>query len=834
VKKLWFQLHWFVGITAGTILILIGLTGAILAFRDELLDLLNPGVMHVPVESAPVLAPPQVAQAARLLHPQGRITGIILYTEPGTTARVTLAPAPGEERGESIFLNPYTGAALPPLHYDTAFDWVEMLHRHLLLPRDLGRIVLGILAICLLGLSLSGLYLRWPRRVFDWRTWLTFDTRLKGRSFLWGLHSVLGTWALAAYVVFTLTGLYWSFDVVRDTVDGWLGTTRPPRVATAPKPKGVKPPKATATAAAAAEQVDLSASWAAFQQAAPDWKMVFLRPPERATQPMLFIWVAKDAPHIRARGRMSINQQTGAIVKNEPYRELSLGARAQSTIYPLHMGTYFGLPGRLFMFFTSLALPGFAITGWMLYLNRRRQKRIAQAEREQFAAGAGAVVTDSALEPVLMAYASQTGQAERLALQSAAALQKAGVPVHVHSLEKLTPPQLVKYRRALFVASSFGEGEPPDAARRFSRLLQTAADELAHMQYAVLALGDRNYAQFCGFGQTLDQRLQVMGARPLHPIIEVDNGDAGALARWSHALRGLIGGDGGGAEDAVDMALSATVPESDYGSWRLMERSLLNAGSVGDGLYEITLCADDAAAAADWQPGALVDIWPGHYCSYAPADASGSDSDAQRAAIAPRRYSLASLPSDGAMQLLVRQVRHEQNAHGMGLASGWLTAHAAIGDEVRVRLVANPAFDAHAQPLPSIYIGNGSGMAGLRSHLRARVRGGVQRNWLIFGERQREFDNICSAELHDWRERGFLPELDLVFSRDVAGGEYVQDRMRVKADILRDWIAAGAVLYVCGSLQGMAAGVDAAMEEIIGRAALDDLIETGRYRRDVY
>ena len=109
-----------------------------------------------------------------------------------------------------------------------------------------------------------------------------------------------------------------------------------------------------------------------------------------------------------------------------------------------------------------------------------------------------------------------------------------------------------------------------------------------------------------------------------------------------------------------------------------------------------------------------------------------------------------------------------------------------------------------------------------------------RRNWLIFGERQREFDSICADEIRDYRERGFLPELDLVFSRDVSGGEYVQDRMRTKADTLRAWIAEGAVLYVCGSLQGMAGGVEAALEEIIGRAALDDLIETGRYRRDVY
>lgn len=793
MKKLWFQLHWFVGITAGTVLIVIGLTGAILAFREEVLDWLNPGVRNVAAQSAPVLAPPQIAQAARLLHPHERVASIILYDTPGSSARVGLAPAPGERRGETIYLNPYTGAQLPPLQYEGFFEWVESLHRFLLLPREPGKMVSGTLAFCLMGLALSGLYLRWPRRVFDWRTWLTFDTRMKGRSFLWGLHSVVGTWVLLVFLMFTASGVYWAFDPVRDMVDGWMGTLRPPREAAAAKPKAAKPPKA--------EAADLTLSWATFQQTAPNWQMVFLRPPERASQPIQILWVAKNAPHVRARGRMSINQHTGELLKNEPYADMPLGARLQSTIYPLHIGTYFGLTGQAIVFIAALALPGFAITGWMLYLNRRKQKRGALAERKQLAAAAG-----DADDPVLMAYASQTGQAERLALQSAAALQKAGVAVHVHSLEKLTPPQLGKYRRALFVASSFGEGEPPDPARRFSRMLHDQSEALAHMQYAVLALGDKNYVQFCGFGQALDQRLRVLGAQPLHPIIEVDNGDPVALGRWSHALRELSGAE------AADMSLSAAAPDTDYSSARLMGRALLNAGSVGDPLYEITLTPD---AAVDWKPGALVDIWPGHY--------GGQET--------PRRYSLASLPQDGGMQLIVRQVRHEK---GMGLASGWLTAQASISDQVRVRLIVNPSFDAHPQPLPSIYIGNGSGMAGLRSHLRARVSEGEQRNWLIFGERQRECDSICADELQRWRDGGFLPELDLVFSRDAAGGEYVQDRMRARADTLRAWIADGAVLYVCGSLQGMAGGVEAALADIIGREALDELVEAGRYRRDVY
>ena len=152
--------------------------------------------------------------------------------------RQRIGEAAGQRRGQTVFVDPYTGAQLPEQHGTEFFEWVERLHRWLLLPRDDGKPITGTLAGLLLMLSLSGLYLRWPRRPLSWRIWLTFDPALKGRSFLWGLHSVAGTWALVAYVVFTCTGMYWAFGVVRSTVDGWAGV--PPRVA-APAAPSSKP-----------------------------------------------------------------------------------------------------------------------------------------------------------------------------------------------------------------------------------------------------------------------------------------------------------------------------------------------------------------------------------------------------------------------------------------------------------------------------------------------------------------------------------------------------------------------------------------------------------------
>ncbi|WP_333908900.1 sulfite reductase flavoprotein subunit alpha [Acidovorax sp. NCPPB 4044] len=869
-RQVFFQLHWFVGITAGTVLIVIGMTGALLAFREELLDLVNPGVRHVAPQTTPALTPPQLLEALARRGNDRRVNVLTVESEPGTAARIGFAARNGERRGDAAYLHPYTGAEQPALKGHDAFEWIESLHRWLLLPREPGRVATGVLALCLLGLALSGLYLRWPRHPLRWRTWLAFDTQLKGRPFLWNLHAVAGTWALVVYVALTATGLYWSFDAIRDTVDGWAGQQRPPRQAMATPARssegGARAPSGPAP--------DLAPAWRSFSQQAPGWRLAVLRFPQRADQPLQIQWLGQDAPHERARHRMLIDLRTGNITTDDRYGQRSLGARALSTIYPLHMGTYFGLPGRMAVTAASLALPLFAITGWMLYLGRRRQRRAADAARHTAESGQAAAHqgTPAGTGTLLVAYASQAGTAERIALQTASALQQAGLPSQARALQDLAPEDLGSHARLLIVASSFGEGEPPDGARRFMRSLQQGPGgqggaPLARMRYALLALGDRHYTHFCGFGHALDAELRRWGAQPLFPLIEVDDGDPGALGRWHEALAALEG-----------LEKLATVPAAPPGTeapaaalqpWRLEHRELLNPGSLGGPLLEITLRPADAGEGPHWQPGALVDILPRHSTDTVAAwlEAAGLDgrTPVRRGAaretlaealassvlpslpvesspqvcvdglvpLAPRTYSVASLPEDGALQLLVRQERH---ARGLGIASGWLTAHAPLGSVQSLRFVENPRFSAEGTGgRPCLFIGNGSGLAGLRSHLRARVRSGQRRNWLLFGERQQAVDSLCAEEIASWQSQGYLPRLQRVFSRDAdSPHRYVQEALRAALPELQEWLNEGAVLFVCGSAEGMAAGVDRVLLDMLGDEGTEKLIAEGRYRRDVY
>ncbi|WCT71841.1 sulfite reductase subunit alpha [Sphingomonas naphthae] len=421
------------------------------------------------------------------------------------------------------------------------------------------------------------------------------------------------------------------------------------------------------------------------------------------------------------------------------------------------------------------------------------RRRAARAEKGE----AGAL---------LIAHASQTGFAAGIAQRTAEALRDAGVPVRLAPLGKVDAAMLGESRQALFVVSTTGEGDAPDEASRFVRGAMAAPGGLAHLDYALLALGDRSYDHYCGFGHALDHWLRESGARPATDLIEVDNGDPAGLRQWQERLR-LFGADA----DAADW-----LPPR-YGAWRLAARTHLNPGSPGGEVHLIRL-DPPAGEAPLWSAGAIAEIYPGPFAHAAEGDH------------AHRAYSIASLPADGAVELVVRLMHDPEGRPGLG--SGWLCRTALAGEPIALRLRDNPAFAAPDPDRPMILIGNGTGIAGLRAHLKARPFG--SENWLIFGERHAATDSLFADELIHWTRSGHLARLDRAFSRDDPARPYVQHLIAHRADAVRDWVANGAAIYVCGSLEGMAAGVDAALTDILGREALETLTDETRYRRDVY
>ena len=453
---------------------------------------------------------------------------------------------------------------------------------------------------------------------------------------------------------------------------------------------------------------------------------------------------------------------------------------------------------------------------WGIGQKVRRQRLADDAE-------GNAALGDASAPAVLVAYASQTGQAEALARATGKMLSEGGLQVRLLPVQKLNAELLSQYPQSLWLLSTTGEGDAPDPALGFVQGLMASAPSLQGHQSRVLALGDREYQQFCAFGLQVHEWLQACGAHS--QVVCVDNMNSQHLQDWQALLaqmhQSLLG-------DAVHtQALSqnwlqapAAVPMV------LSQRKLLNPGSQGGGLYWL-----------EWkpQPGAQTGAQSGAPSGVLPDWQSGDlvslcvPADPERA----RDYSIASTPADGSLQLLVRLSTRADGSPG--LASDWLCRGMAVGDVLPITVREHAGFRLQENALrPLILVGNGSGLAGLLSHIRTRVQQGRGDQWLLFGERSPEHDDVWGPQLQSWLEQGQLVRLDQAWSRHATQPQYVQDLLRNQADEVRRWVAQGAAIYVCGSLQGMGQGVHQALQAILGEAALDALQTSGRYRRDVY
>ncbi|OQW69455.1 MAG: sulfite reductase subunit alpha [Proteobacteria bacterium ST_bin12] len=494
-----------------------------------------------------------------------------------------------------------------------------------------------------------------------------------------------------------------------------------------------------------------------------------------------------------------------------------------------------------------------AFCSWFIW---RHKQRTVQRIQESNLVNADVNLRDEST--ILVAYASQTGNAEQLAKKTVESLKSAGLMVEMQPLSTINSFMLQAFNRILFVVSTTGEGDAPDNAREFLTKVMHQNTRFPNLKYGVLALGDASYSHYCGFGHTLTAWLQHTHAIPLFDMVEVNRNDDGALRHWQYQLSVL-------AQD-TEMADWKT---PDYQRWELTSRKQLNQGSIGSPVYHLSLSAQNKQI--EWQAGDIAEVGPrnspqavDNFLKYLGLNGSIQTEseltlrEALQEKLLPhdeagfnvlngltieaillalktlphREYSIASIAQDGQLELLVRQTHYADGRLGIG--SGWLTEYAAIKSDIALRIRENSAFHPPPHEIPLILIGNGTGIAGLRAHLKARISAGLGNNWLIFGERQASHDFYFKDELLDWQNQGWITRLETAFSRDQVNRVYVQDIVRSSATEIKKWVADGAAIYVCGSANGMAPAVHNRLLEILGEASLSALITSGRYRRDVY
>jgi sulfite reductase (NADPH) flavoprotein alpha-component len=146
---------------------------------------------------------------------------------------------------------------------------------------------------------------------------------------------------------------------------------------------------------------------------------------------------------------------------------------------------------------------------------------------------------------ITILYATMTGNSRECAEKAAAALVRAGLPVETHDLAKYNPRDLLQVTTLLFPVSTWGDGEPPDDAVSLLDFVQSLeATALAHLRYAIFALGDSSYDEFCKCGRDFDEMFEQRGAQRLMERVDNDVDFLDALDKWCAdivpAVRGAI------------------------------------------------------------------------------------------------------------------------------------------------------------------------------------------------------------------------------------------------------------------------------------------------------
>lgn len=129
-------------------------------------------------------------------------------------------------------------------------------------------------------------------------------------------------------------------------------------------------------------------------------------------------------------------------------------------------------------------------------------------------------------------YGTETGNSKKLALQFTTEARRNTLTPKCISLDQYRPEDLAKEEYVLIVISTHGEGEPPEAARKFYDHLHHRQEKLTSLKYSVLALGDSSYPLFCKTGEDVDGQLQRLGATRVAPMVKCDVDFDQPAAEW--------------------------------------------------------------------------------------------------------------------------------------------------------------------------------------------------------------------------------------------------------------------------------------------------------------
>jgi uncharacterized iron-regulated membrane protein len=368
-RKRWrdrfFYLHRYVGILVGIFAVIIGITGSLLIFRQELDGLLHRSLWYVQPNTAKPVSVQSMIDTVKAAYPDHKLAWI---EEVFTGRSFDFWMNDANDKTLRVFVDQYTGQIIGS-YKDAFFDRVLELH-YTLLAGDVGTVIMGIAAGLLFLLCVTGLVL-WP----GWRklaTGFSIKWNAKRQRLNFDLHKVFGIIMVGFIAMTAFTGFCWNFS---DQTDPIL------HAVTGVPMEEHKEPESTIVAGQSA--LDVKSVYDPFiaqvDQILPGGKISsFGLPTEEKGTFSVYKRLPTDSDRFYGSNIFYFDQYSGKLLKQDVESKKpvpTLGRWFLDSFDEVHYGTFWGIPSRIFYIFVGLAIPGLFVTGMVMYLSKTIGKK---------------------------------------------------------------------------------------------------------------------------------------------------------------------------------------------------------------------------------------------------------------------------------------------------------------------------------------------------------------------------------------------------------------------------------------------------------------------------
>lgn len=376
LKKIFGQLHLWLGLCSGLVVLVVTVTGAIMVFEDELEPLLYYKFYHAEQVQAARLPLDRLKQQAETVAPVVNIT-----METDAPDRNVVFSCLENKVFTLVAVDPYTGRIAGQMkEKGRFFDVTEDLHRRLL-AGDVGKAITGVSCLIFLFLVLSGIVLWWPKKWKGLKQRLQVKTGGSTKRMIWDLHAVGGFYVHLLVFAMAFTGLTWSYRWFNNGIflvfDG------------KPQQRKNTPDNGVIQLPGAHFYENL---YNDVNRELPYRGEVRLNIPLADS---LSITVSKrndEASVDNVVDFLFYEKGTGRLLEKRLYKDETTGMKVRRLVLPVHSGSIYGWPTKIVAFAGCLFAVSLPVTGFLVWWNRKKKKPKGAVQEVKASADGSVVV----------------------------------------------------------------------------------------------------------------------------------------------------------------------------------------------------------------------------------------------------------------------------------------------------------------------------------------------------------------------------------------------------------------------------------------------------------